>query len=89
MLVYRTVGRVSPGGSDVPLAEFSGAVLPLPAAAAASRPVPGPVEEASRPAPTSDEGPAGLLSPAPPGQEQHHKQSGGGHRPATEPQPTE
>lgn len=29
------VGRVSPGGSDVPLAEFSGAVLPFPATAAA------------------------------------------------------
>lgn len=57
---------VSPGGCDVPLADFSGAVLPFPAAAAPGRPVPGPAEEAPRPASSPDEGPAGVLPPAPP-----------------------
>lgn len=83
------VGRVSPGGSDVPLAEFSGAVLPFPATAAAGWPVPGPAEEAPSPAPPPDEGSPSLLPPASPGQEQHHQQSGRGHQPATVPQSTE
>lgn len=70
--LYYPVGRVSLGSGNVPLAELSGAVLPLSAAAAAGRPVPGPAEAAPCPAPTPDEGPASLLPPAPQGQEQHH-----------------
>lgn len=83
------VVRVSPGGGDVPLADFSGAVLPLPAAAAAGRPVPGPAEEAPRPASPPDEGSAGLLPSASQGQEQHHQQPGGGDQPAADAQSTE
>jgi len=64
--------RISPGGSHVPPAELPGAVLPLPAAAAAGGPVPGAAEEAPRPAPPADEGPARLLPPAPPPQEHRH-----------------
>lgn len=82
-----SVVRLPPGGGNVPLADFSGAVLPFPAAAAAGRPVPRPAEAAPRPAPAPDEGPAGVLPPAPQGQEQHHLQPGGGRQP--DPQPHE
>lgn len=84
-----TVARVSPHGGDVPLADFSGAVLPFPAAAAPGRPVSGPVKEAPRSASQADEGFAGFLPPASPGQEEHHPQPGGGHQPATDPQSAE
>lgn len=87
--LYYSVGRVSPGSSNVPLAELSGAVLPLPAAAAAGRPVPGPAEAAPRSAPPPDEGPESLVPSAPQRQEQHYQQPGGGHQPAADPQPTE
>lgn len=89
VLLFCPADRVSPVSGDVPLADFSGAVLPLPAAAAAGRPVPGPAEEAPRPAPPPDEGPASVIPPAPQGQEQHHQQPGGGHQPATDTQSAE
>lgn len=76
--------RVSPGGGDVPPALLSGAVLPLPAAAAAGRSVPGPAEEAPGSAPPPHEGAAGVVPPAPQRQEQHHQQPGGGRRPAAD-----
>lgn len=89
VLLCQTVARVSPDGGDVPLADFSGAVLPFPTAAAPGRPVSGPVEEAPRSASQADEGSACFLSPASQGQGQYHPQPGGGHQPATDPQSTE
>lgn len=89
VLLCHTVARVSPDGGDVPLADFSGAVFPFPAAAAPGRPVPGPVKEAPHSASQADEGSACFLPPASQGQEQYHPQPGGGHQPATHPQSTE
>lgn len=89
VLLCQTVSRVSPDGSDVPLADFSGTVLPFPAAAAPGRPVSGPAEAAPRSASQTDEGSARVLPPASQGQEQHHPQPGGGHQPATDPQSAE
>lgn len=64
--------RLSPGGCDVPLVKFSGAVLSLPAAATASRPISRPVEEAPRPTPAPDEGPESFIPSTPQRQEKHH-----------------
>lgn len=89
VLLCQTVARISPDGGDVPLANFSGAVLPFPAAAATGRPVSGPVKEAPRSASQADEGSACFLPPASQGQEQYHPQPGGGHRPTAEPQSAE
>lgn len=58
--------RVSSGSGHVSPAELPGAVLTSATAAAAGRAVPCAVTQASRAAPTQDEGPADLVSSAAP-----------------------
>ena len=48
--------RLSLGGCNVPLAEFSGAVLSLPAATATGGPIQGPAQKTQSPTQTTDEG---------------------------------